>query len=160
MKTIETVDLLAGFAAYLADEQLAQWSPTFDYLEDPGRPAVLFAGADVPDTALVLTVTGYDPRVGEFDVALAFRAPGNNPILVETHADSVYSHFASTMGPVVGVIESGTVVALPYLEWNDLVISNVERMTRGNVELTSPSKNKGTRYTRTDTYRVLVDRDE
>jgi len=85
MRVIETAAVLTGLAQYLADEQLAQFNSTgvaADYLEDPGRPAVLFAGADVPDTALVLTMTGYDDRVGDFDVALAFRAPGVNPNLV------------------------------------------------------------------------------
>lgn len=159
MKTIDTVDLLTGFGAYLADEQLAQWNPEFDYLEDPGRPAVLLAGADVPDTCVTLTVTGYDPRVGEFNVALAFRAPGNNPTLVETHADSVYSHFV-LVREASTVWEAGSATSFMALPWDELTVTAVERITRGNVELTSPSKNNGTRYTRTDTYRVLVDRDE
>ncbi|MCV7068334.1 hypothetical protein H7H51_26145 [Mycolicibacterium farcinogenes] len=154
-----TTELLTAMGAYLATEQLAQWNPEFDYLEDPGRPAVLFATADVPDTALVLSVTGYDERVPVFDLALTFRAPGTNPNLVETHADTVYSHFRSVIGPFVATFVAGTAVVLPTLDWDGITVANVERMTRGNVELTSPSKHKGQRYTRTDTYQVTVDRE-
>lgn len=160
MKTIDSVDVLAGLGQYLADHALAQYSPTGDYLDHPDLPAVLFAGADVPDTAMVLTVTGYDDRVGDFDVALTFRAPGTDTRAVDRLADAVFKHFVSVIGPQVWVYEAGTAVILPTLEWGTLEVSNVERMTRGTTELSSEGKHKGSRYVRTDTYRITVDRDD
>lgn len=160
MKTIDSVDVLAGLGQYLADHALAQYSESGDYLDHPDLPAVLFAGADVPDTALVLTTTGYDDRVGDFDVALAFRAPGADTRPVDGLADAVYRHFCSVLGAHVGTWEAGTAIILPTLEWGTLDVLNVERMTRGTPELSSEGKHKGSRYVRTDTYRVTVNRDD
>lgn len=60
MKVIDGTQVLEGLGAYLASVALAQYSPTGDYLDHPDLPAVLFAGADTPDTALVVTITGFD----------------------------------------------------------------------------------------------------
>jgi hypothetical protein len=160
MRVIETTDVITGLAQYLADQALAQYSPTGDYLDHPDLPAVLFAGADVPDTAVVATVTGFDDRVGDFDVALAFRAPGHDTRAVDGLADAVYQHFCSVLGAHVGTWEAGTAIILPTLEWGELEILNVERMTRGTPELSSEGKYKGNRYVRTDTYKVVVSRDD
>ncbi|KKW66345.1 hypothetical protein AAV95_02595 [Mycolicibacterium elephantis] len=160
MKTIDSVDVLAGLGQYLADHALAQYSDTGDYLDHPDLPAVLFAGADVPDTALVLMVTGYDDRVGDLHVALAFRAPGHDTRAVDRLADAVYEHFASVLGAHAGTWEAGTAIILPTLEWGGLEVLNVERTTRGTPELSSEGKHKGNRYVRTDTYRITVDRDD
>jgi hypothetical protein len=160
MRVVENVDVLEGLGAYLADHALAQYSSTGDYLDHPDLPAVLFAGADVPDTAVVATITGFDDRIGVFDVALAFRAPGHDTRGVDRLADAVYEHFCSVLGPHVGMWEAGTAIILPTLEWGDLEILNVERMTRGAPELSSEGKHKGNRYVRTDTYHITVDRDD
>lgn len=161
MIVIDSVDVIEGLGAYLASVALAQYSPTGDYLDHPDLPAVLFASSDVPDTALVLTVTGFDDRAGNvFDVALTFRAPGRDTRAVDRLADAVYEHFRSVLNPELGTWEAGTAVILPTLEWGTLEVLNVERMTRGTAELSSEGKHKGSRYVRTDTYQIVVDRDE
>jgi hypothetical protein len=159
MRVIESVDVLEGLGEYLGSVALAQYSPTGDYLDHPDLPAVLFAGADVPDTALVLTVTGFDDRIGAFDVALTFRAPGHDTRAVDGLADAVYEHFCSVHDAQV-TWEAGSAIILPTLEWGDLEILSVERMTRGTTELSSEGKHKGGRYVRTDTYRITVARDD
>lgn len=161
MKVIDSIDVIEGLGAYLASVALAQYSPTGDYLDHPDLPAVLFAGADVPDTALVVTVTGFDDKAGSvFDVALTFRAPGHDARAVDRLADAVFKHFSSVLSPELGTWEAGTAVILPTLEWGTLEVLNVERMTRGAAELSSEGKHKGSRYARTDTYQIVVDRDE
>jgi len=162
MKVIESVDVLEGTGAYLASVALAQYSPTGDYLDHPDLPAVLFAGADVPDTALVLTITGYDAMAGSvFDVALAFRAPARDTRGVDRLADAVAEHFDATMGQDAWTFEAGTVVARPSLTWGELTVYAIERIARGTAELSSESRNTNIRrWVRTDTYRITVDRDE
>lgn len=160
MKTIDSVAVLEGLGAYLARVALAQYSPTGDYLDHPDLPAVLFAGADVPDTALVATVTGYDDRVGDFDVSLTFRAPGTDTRAVDRLADAVFDHFSSVLGPQVGTWDAGTAIILPTLEWGALEVLNVERMIRGTAELSSEGRHKGSRYVRTDSYKIVVNRDD
>ncbi len=160
MRVVQSVDVLEGLGAYLASVALAQYSPTGDYLDHPDLPAVLFAGADVPDTVLVLTTTGYDDRVGDFDVSLTFRAPGHDTRPVDRLADAVFEHFGSVLGPHVGTWEAGTAIILPTLEWGTLEVFNVERMTRGTPELSSEGKFKGNRYVRTDAYKIVVSRDD
>jgi hypothetical protein len=159
MRVIDSVDVLEGLGAYLASVALAQYSPTGDYLDHPDLPAVLFAGADVPDTALVLTVTGYDDRVGDFDVALTFRAPGHDTRAVDRLADAVFEHFCTVLEAQVTWV-TGSAIILPTLEWGELEVLNVERMIRGTAELSAEGKYKGSRYVRTDTYKVVVSRDD
>lgn len=162
MRVVESVDVLEGLGAYLASVALAQYSLTRDYLDHPDLPAVLFASADVPDTALVLTVTGFDDRAGSvFDVALTFRAPGHDARAVDKLADAVFKHFRSVLNPELGTWEAGTAIILPTLEWGTLEVLNVERMTRGTPELTDKSRNTNSaRYVRTDAYQIVVDRHE
>mgnify|MGYP003390952587 CR=1 FL=1 len=152
MRVIESVDVLEGMGEYLGSAALAQWSPTGDYLDHPDLPAVVFRGVDAPSTILVLTVT-------EYDVALAVRAPGHDTRVVDRLADAVFKHF-ETVREASTVWDAGSATLTMALPWGELTVTNVERMTRGTPEFTSDGKYSGDRWTRTDQYRVHVDRDE
>lgn len=152
MSTVTTSGILTGLAGYLASVALAQYNSEGRYLDHPDLPAVLFADADVPDHCLRLAVTGYDPIGRKWDVAMILRAVG--AMAVEDAADALFDHFEAVMGEAAWTWDQGTVDTLPTLTWDDLTVTKVDRIARGTVELTSESKHKGPRFTRTDTYRV------
>lgn len=147
-----TEHLLTRLGAYLDQNALAQYNAAGGYLNHPDMPGVLFAGADTPDTALVLTVVGADPGLGDIDVAFAFRATGVSTLGVETIADNVFDHFRAVIQ--TRVFHHGTAVVLPELHWDDITVTNVERIQRGTAELSSPAKHQSTRFARTDIYRI------
>lgn len=158
MSTTTTTEILTGLAGYLASGALAQYRPEqSSYLDHPDMPAILFASADTPDHCIVLTTVGYDPIAHTWDVAMAFRAVGASA--VERLADGVFDHFEAVIGEAARTWDAGTVVAMPSLTWDSLEVTEVVRITRGTVELTSESKHKGSRFIRTDTYRITAVRE-
>jgi hypothetical protein len=159
MSTTTTTEILTGLGAYLAAVGFAQYNADGAYLDDPAMPAILFADADSPDTCIVLTVVDTDPGLGDTDVAFGFRATGVGPQRVESLADAVFDHFAAVIGVQVATFEYGTAVVLPELDWDGITVANVERINRGTAELTSAAKHKGSRFTRTDTYRITAYRE-
>jgi hypothetical protein len=146
-----TEELLTALAFYLAGQALAQYNGSGSYLDHPDMPAVLFGDSDVPDTALVLTVVGTDPGLGDTDVAFGYRATGTDSRAVEHLADAVFDHFRSVIGVRAATFDSGTALVLPELDWDGITVANIERIARGTAELTSPAKHKGARFVRSDT---------
>ena len=154
---MNTEIVLVTIAGHLAGVGLAQYDPNGNYLNHPDLPAILFADADVPDTACVLTCTDQDDRLGHWDVEFAYRATGVNPLAVNTMADNVFAHFRSVLGVQAATVADGTVAVMPslvlpgLLEW-----VNAERITRGTTEATSPAKHNGTRFVRRDSWRMTM----
>ncbi|TFV61400.1 hypothetical protein E4P42_00415 [Mycobacterium sp. PS03-16] len=155
---MDTEAFLTALAGYLAGVGLAQWSAVGDYRDDPALPAIQFAQADVPDTLCVLTVTGRNEALRQWDVAFTFRATGVNPLPVEKLADAVSDHFRiafdlRSQGQWVGgSIQVMPTVALP----GGLTLTEVSQKFRGTAELTSAAKHKGSRFVRSDSYRMTV----
>jgi hypothetical protein len=156
---VTTTEVLTGMAEHLASVGMAKYDTAGGYLNDPTQPCVLLGDSDVPDTCVLLTVVGANPGLGDTDVAFGFRATGITPLAVESLADAVFDHFDSVMGVHNATFEFGSAVVLPELDWDGITVTNVERIDRGTAELTSPAKHKGSRFARTDTYRVTAYRE-
>lgn len=158
MLTTETV--LTVIAGHLAASGLAQFNPDGSKpLNHPDIPAVLFAPADTPDTALVLTCTDQDDALGHWTIEFTYRATGVTPNTVNHMADAVFAHFRNVLGvKATNVVwQAGSIVDMPslilpgLLEWLD-----AERTERGPTELTSEAKHNGTRWVRRDTWRMTM----
>jgi hypothetical protein len=157
---LNTETVLTTIAGHLAGVGLAQYHPDGSgYLNHPDLPGVLFADADTPDTALVLTCTNQDDGPGQYDIEFTWRATGITPNGVSTMADNTFEHFRSVLGvkAEAAVWQAGTIIELPslilpgLLEW-----SEAQRITRGTGETTSPAKHNGARFVRRDIYRMTM----
>jgi hypothetical protein len=156
---LNTETVLTTIAGHLAASGLAQYDPNGHYLNHPDLPAILLADADVPDTACVLTCTGQDAGLCQWDIEFDYRATGVTPNAVNGMADAVFDHFRAVLGvQATSVVwQGGTPVVLPslvlpgLLEWTE-----AERITRGTTEATSPAKHNGTRFVRRDTWRMTM----
>lgn len=154
-----TVELLEGLGAYLAGVGLAQWSATGDYRDTPGLPAVLLAGADTPDHCVVVSASRVGAvSLGQWDVSMAFRATGVGPQPVIELADAVSAHFIAAFDwHASGTWHGGTIVTLPSVTLpGGLVITGLAQTEWGTAELSSPAKHRGSRFVRTDKYRMTV----
>jgi hypothetical protein len=152
-----TETFLTALGGYLATQSLAQYDANGSYLDDPDLAAILFAQADAPDTLCVLSVTGRNEALCQWDVTMAFRATGINTLPVENLADAVADHWRATLGFGTGTWHGGSLVAPATVTLpGGLVVSEVERTARGRAELTSAAKHKGSRFTRSDDYRMTV----
>lgn len=88
-------DVATALALHLVGADLAQYSETAPYTEDPRRPAITFGELPAsPVTAVSVTVTSdsrdrdeYNPDV---DVRLRFRASGSDIRVVDALAERVY----------------------------------------------------------------------
>lgn len=157
MLTTETV--LTVIAGHLAGSGLAQYEENGNYLNHPDLPAILFADADTPDVACVLTCTDQDEALGHWTVEIAWRATGVTPRCVDTLADNTFNHFRNVLGiKATNVVwQAGSIVDMPslilpgLLEW-----SEAERLSRGATERTSDAKHNGTRFVRRDQYLMTM----
>ena len=157
MLTTEIV--LVTIAGHMTATGLAQYDENGHYLNHPDLPALIFADADTPDVALVLTCTGQDADLGHWDVEFSWRATGVTPRCVDVLADNTFEHFQNVLGvKATNVVwQYGSVVELPSLRLPGLLEwTAAERITRGPAELSSPAKHNGTRFVRKDTYRVTM----
>src|SRR5689334_8704894 len=130
---MDSETLLTALGGYLAGVGLAQYDANGSYLDDPELAAILFAQADHPDTLCVLTITGRNESLRQWDVACSFRATGVNPLPVEKLADAVADHFRAafdfqTHGTWVG----GSVRTMPTVTLpGGIVVTEVSRIARG-----------------------------
>lgn len=157
---LNTETVLTVIAGHLAGVGLGQYSPDGSgLLNHPDLPAILFADADTPDTACVLTCTDHDDALGHWTIEFAWRATGVTPTGVDTMADNVFAHFRNVLGvKATGVVwQAGSIVELPslilpgLLEWTE-----AERLGRGTAERTSDAKHNGTRWVRRDSYLMTM----
>jgi hypothetical protein len=165
-RVIETTEVLTGLGAYLASVALAHYrDDQTGYRDDPSRPANLFGDdearistyAVVPDTAVVLRVVGRDDALCTWDVAMTFRTTGVTPLGVEALADAVHAHFDATMGQDAWTYQPGTVVTMPTIDLgNGVEVIAVQQVSRGTTQPTSPANHKGSRWVRTDVWRLTV----
>lgn len=169
MSMTTTTEILSGLGAYLASVTLAQYrEDQTGYRDDPAKPAILFGDdearvstyATVPDTAVVLRVVGTNPDLPEVDVAMTFRTTGITPLAVEGLADAVADHFDATMGQDAWTYQAGTVVSRPTIDLGSGVkVYAVQQVSRGTTEPTSPANHKGSRWVRTDVWRLTAYRE-
>lgn len=157
---LNTETVLTTIAGHLAGVGLGQFDTTGHYLNHPDLPAFLFADADTPDVACVLTCTDQDSTLGHWTVEFSWRATGVTPRNVDALADAVFDHFRQVLGiRATGVVWSaGTAVEMPSLFLPGLLTwREAERLARGTAERTSDSKHAGNRWMRRDTYLMTME---
>lgn len=158
--SVATLDLLDGLGEYLADAGLAQWNADgVGYRDMPATPAVLLGDADSPDTCLVLSAVPVGSvSLGEWEVTMTYRATGVGPAAVIGIADAISRRFIALFDfQTKGTWHGGTLVTLPSITLpRGLTIVGLAQIEWGAAELSSPAKHKGSRYVRTDKYRMVV----
>ncbi|AQT79197.1 hypothetical protein B1R94_07830 [Mycolicibacterium litorale] len=162
---ISTETVLTAIATYLAKVELVQCDENASYKDNPELPAVLFGDdqprvsthATVPDTACVLRMVATDDGLATYDVSMTLRATGISPLPVENLADAIYTHFDDTLGPKAWTYVGGSATAIPAITLTGgTKLHRAQLLSRGVAEQTSPANHRGSRWMRTDTWRLLI----
>jgi hypothetical protein len=89
---------------------------------------------------------------------MTFRATGVGPGPVITLAEAVSDHFVAAFDfQSKGTWHGGTIVTLPSVVLSGgMTMVGLAQTEWGTAELSSPAKHKGSRFVRTDVYRMVV----